>query len=692
MNCRNWLLLGGLLPFLQITPHADEGMWLLNNPPRRLLQEKYQFNLTDPWLDHVMKSCVRFNSGGSGSFVSDDGLVISNHHVGADALQKVSTREHDYLRQGFHARTTQEEIRCVDLELNVLQSIEDVTARVNASVPPELSGEQALLKRRQVIEQIQAESLKQTGLRSDVVTLYQGGAYHLYRFKRYTDIRIVFAPEQQIAFYGGDPDNFEFPRYDLDICIFRVYENGQPVKPAHFLRWSKSGAVENELTFVAGHPGRTERLLTTPELEYLRDVSSPYALGRLKRIETLLLSWSARNPENARRAKKDLFGAQNSRKALDGRHAGLVDPILMDRKLGKEQAFKGKLRGKPEFEAALTAFETIAKAQQQITPLMPRYPLLETGHAFAGDCFHFARVLLRSMEERTKPNGDRLEEFADSKKTSLELDLFSERPIFEDYEILRLTDSLTFAAEQLGYVDPTIQAILAGKSPRARATELVKNTSVRDSKFRRELYLGGPENLHKVKDPMVELARVVDAEARVLRKKFDALAETKKQAHAAISSARFALEGTDSYPDATFTLRLAFGPVAGYVDEGNPIPAFTTFAGLFERGKLMNYRTPFEIPQSWMKRKSRLNPATPFNFVSTADIIGGNSGSPVINRNGEFVGIIFDGNIQSLILDIEYNDEQARAVSVHSSAILEALTRVYDADEIARELVSGHRQ
>jgi hypothetical protein len=364
----------------------------------------------------------------------------------------------------------------------------------------------------------------------------------------------------------------------------------------------------------------------------------------------------------------------------------------MDRKLGKEQAFKGKLRGKPEFEAALTAFETIAKAQQQITPLMPRYPLLETGHAFAGDCFHFARVLLRSVEERTKPNGDRLEEFADSKKTSLELDLFSERPIFEDYEILRLTDSLTFAAEQLGYVDPTIRAILAGKSPRARATELIKSTRVRDSKFRRELYLGGPENLQKVKDPMVELARVVDAEARVLRKKFDALAETKKQAHAAISSARFALEGTDSYPDATFTLRLAFGPVAGYVDEGNPIPAFTTFAGLFERGKLMNYRTPFEIPQSWMKRKSRLNPATPFNFVSTADIIGGNSGSPVINRNGEFVGIIFDGNIQSLILAFEYNDQQARAVSVHSSAILEALTRVYDAGEIARELASGHRQ
>ncbi len=631
----------------------------------------------------------RFNSGGSGSFVSEDGLVISNHHVGADALQKVSTPQQDYLRNGFHARSQAEEIRCVDLELNVLQSIEDVTSRVNAAVPSGLSADEAFKARRKVIAEIEKESLDKTGLRSNVIALYQGGIYHLYRFKRYTDVRIVFAPEQQIAFYGGDPDNFEFPRFDLDICLFRVYENGHPVKVDHHLKWSKAGASDGELTFVAGHPGRTERLLTMDELEYQRSVALPYRMSLLKRRESLLIGWSARSTENARRAREDLFGVQNSRKAFDGRLAGLYDPVLMGQKAAAEQAFRARLNSAPQYAEAVAAYEKIRQAQATLGTLVPRLQLLEARDGFNNESFVLARTLLRAAEERPKPNGDRLEEFGESQKASQELSLFSERPIYPDYEIMTLSDSLTYLTEKLGFNDPTVQRVLAGKSPRARAAELINGTKVRDVAFRKRLYKEGSSAVLAANDPMIELARSIDEEARQLRKTSEAQLEVKRQAQGAIARARFDLDGTGSYPDATFTLRLAYGPVAGYNEEGRSIPPFTTIAGLYQRSAEHQEKPPFDLPSRWIQRKSHLDLKTPFNFVSTADIIGGNSGSPVINRAGEFVGIIFDGNLQSLVLNYAYEDTQARATSVHSSAILEALTKVYGAGDVAQELKSG---
>jgi hypothetical protein len=670
---------------------ADEGMWLYNAPPRQLLQERHGFDPTPAWLEHVQKSSIRFNSGGSGSFVSADGLLISNHHVGSDDLQKLSDAQHDYLRTGFHARTRADEKKCLDLELNVLMSIEDVTSRVNAAVTPGLSAEAAFTARRSVRAAIEKESLAQTGLRSDVVTLYQGGAYHLYRYKRYTDVRLVFAPEQQIAFFGGDPDNFEYPRYNLDICLFRAYENGLPAEIEHYLKWSVAGVTENELVLVSGHPGNTSRQLTFAELEHLRDQRFPYALARLHRLEVLLGAWGERSNENARRAKERLFGLQNSRKARAGMYAGLLDPELMRSKQAAENQLRTAIAAQPELKDTLAAWDRIAAAQQVMASNALPYALLEGAHGFDSTLFHLARTLLRGADERAKPNGERLEAFRDSNRESLELELFSAEPLYDDFETLRLADSLAWLVEKLGAAHPLLVPVLAGQSPRARAAALVTGTKLKDVAFRKQLHAGTAAEMQTARDPMIELARLVDPEARRLRQLTETQEEVKRQAYAKIAAARFALEKGSTYPDATFTLRLAFGLVQGYLEDGRKVPFQTTLAGLYDRAAEHQNRPPFDLPPQWVKRKSRLDLTTPFNFVSTADIIGGNSGSPVVNRAGEFVGIIFDGNIQSLVLDFIYTETQARAVSVNSQSILEALRKVYDAKELADELVKGKR-
>ncbi len=669
--------------------NADEGMWLFNAPPRGLIRERYGMDLTEPWLDHIQKSSVRFNSGGSGSFVSEDGLVMSNHHVGADALEKFGDADHDYLKEGFYARSPAEEKKCHDLELNVLMSIEDVTDRVNAAVKPDLKPEAAFAARRGVMAEIEKESMDKTGLRSDVVTLFQGGKYHLYRFKKYTDVRLVFAPEQQIAFFGGDPDNFEYPRHDLDICFFRVYDDGKPAKIAHYLKWNTAGLTEGELIFVSGHPGRTSRLLTVTELEYLRDVQYPRALQRLNRLEVLLTAYSARSRENARRAKDTLFGVQNSRKARDGGLAGLMDPTLFARKTADERRLTAAVAQRPELESSAKAWESVNGAQHIIREHALRYNMLEAGLGFHSTLFTIARTVLRAGEERPKPNGERLREFRESNLASMELQLFSTEPLYEDLEQLKLADSLTFLAEQLGSDDPLVRQVLGKKSPRLRAGELVAGTQFKDVDIRKRLYEGGKAAVDTSRDPMLEIAKQIDGEARRLRDVIEQQDEVKKQAHGSIAKARFAVEGAGGYPDATFTLRLSFGAVKGYTENGRHVPHQTTLAGLYERASSQEFLPPFDLPKRWIERKSSLNLDVPFNFISTADIIGGNSGSPVVNRRGELVGIIFDGNIQSLVMDFVYTEEMARAVSVHSEAIVESLRKVYDAGDLVKELLRG---
>ncbi len=683
------ITLAAIYLLTSLTGFADQGMWLFNDPPRQLLEERYGFKPTPAWLEHLQKSSIRFNNGGSGSFVSEDGLIISNHHVGADALQKFSDAEHDYLRNGFYARTRADEKRCLDLELNVLISIEDVTARVNAAVKPGLPAAEAFAARRSVIAAIEKESFEQTGLRSDVITLYQGGKYQLYRYQRYTDVRLVFAPEQQTAFFGGDPDNFEYPRYDLDICLFRAYENGQPAKLKNYLKWSTKGVSDGELVFVSGNPGHTSRELTMDELRYLRDQRFPFALERLYRSEVLLNAFSERTEENARRAKDRLFGVQNSRKALGGMLAGLLDPQLMGEKQAAENRLRESIAASPRWKDTLSAWDRISQAQAVIAQHRVEYSLLEGAQGFDSTLFHVARTLLRWAEEKTKPNGERLREFRESHLPSLELQLFSAEPIYNDFEEVKLTDSLTWLIEQMGYTNALVQTVLAGKSPHERAVELISGTKVKAIAFRKKLFGETPAQVEAAHDPMIELAQLIDAEARRLRTIVETQDEVKQQAYARIAKARFALAKGPTYPDATFTLRLAFGVVKGYEEDGQPIPFETTFAGLYERAAAHEGQPPFNLPPRWIERKNKLNLSTPLNFVSTADIIGGNSGSPVVNREAEFVGIIFDGNIQSLVLDFLYTDKQARAVSVNCQAILEALRQVYDVPALADELITG---
>ena len=675
---------------------ADEGMWLFNAPPLKQLKEKYQFEPTPQWLEHLQKASVRFNSGGSGSFVSANGLVITNHHVGADTLQKMGNPQHNYLRDGFHAKTQADEIKSSDLELNVLMSVEDVTARVTGAVKPGMTSDQASSARNAVVAAIEKESKEKTGLRSDVVTLYQGGAYHLYRYKRYDDVRLAFAPEQQMAFFGGDPDNFEYPRYDLDICLFRVYENGQPAKIDRFLKWNSHGPNDGELIFVSGSPGKTDRQLTMAELADRRDRAAPYALSMFKRREVLLLAYSERSFDNARKARDDLLGDQNNRKRYNGYLAGLLDPRIWSALEAREQKLRAALTRDPKLRSTSNAYDRIKNAQAEIVknaPLYnylemeaPRYTAYREPRAFVSNLFKYARLLTRAIDERTKPNGERIPEFRDSARESVELELFSTEPIYDDYEILRLTDSLTDFASQFDADDPLVQKVLAGKSPHARAVELVTGTRLKDVAIRKDLYHKDAAALQAAHDPMLDLARLIDRPARDARKVYDSQEEIRKQAYSEIAKARFAIEGASNYPDATFTIRLSYGTVRGYEEDGKQIPAFTDFAGLYQRSAEHDNKPPFDLPKRWVDKKANLNLATHFNFVSDADIIGGNSGSPVVNKENEFVGIIFDGNIQSLVLDWIYTDTQARAVSVDSAAIIEALRKVYDAGALADEL------
>ena len=664
---------------------ADEGMWTFDNPPVKQLKEKYNFTPTQEWLDHVRLSSVRFNDGGSGSFISPQGLTMTNHHVALGQLQKMSTAEKNYVATGFYAATLDEEVKCPDLELYVLQDLENVRScarRATTGLKPEQA-----LKRVKRDRGHRAGIQDKTGLKCEVVSLYHGGEYWAYQYQRYTDVRLVMAPEQKIAFWGGDADNFTFPRYDLDMAFFRVYENGQPLRTTHYLKWNAKGAEEDELVFVSGHPGSTNRLNTYSQLEYQRDFSYPQRLAMIDKQLEILRAYSSRGAEQARRAARSIFGLENSRKALGGEYQGLLDEKLMAKAKAQEDAFRKKVNENPlwkkEYGDGWDIIAKVIKKQSKNAEQNSYRGMAQRSHFVS-----IANQIVFYAAEVKKPDSERLSGYHDSQLEQLKFRLFSPAPIYKDLDEATFSGMLQLAVEKLGAEDPYLQKVLKGRSAAQAAKEMIEATTLDQADVRKALIEGGSEAVARSTDPFIVLARQLEPEQR------KRIEEDKKNTQSLlvpatekIARARFTVYGKESYPDATFTLRLSYGTAKGYAMNGTKAPYKTSLYGLYDRSLSFNQQGDFALPPRFWERKDQLDLATPVNFVSSNDIIGGNSGSPVINRDAELVGLIFDGNIESLVGRFVYDETSNRAVAVHSAFMIEALRKLYDAGKLAAEIL-----
>ncbi len=663
---------------------ADEGMWLFDHFPKDRVAAKYGFNASDEFLRHLERASVRFNNGGSGSFISSQGLLFTNHHVGQDCIEKLSTAEHDYLANGFQSASEAAEKVCPDLEVDAMLGTSDVTAKVNQGITGSNAPAEANKMRKASIARIEKDCVESTKNRCDVVSLYSGGEYSLYQYKKYTDVRLVFAPEYKIAQFGGDPDNFNYPRYCLDFSLFRAYENGKPASTPDYLAWSKEGAKDGQLTFVSGNPGSTGRLQTVAQMEFSRDYSFPVRLEMLKDRITRLLAFGEKSKENKRIAQDYLDEDRNGYKAINGFEEGLKDPALMARKRDEEQKLRAQIAADPAKEKQFGAvWEQLAAAYKEYAAFFKRYYMLEAAPNDS-NLFVLARRVARYAVETKKPNDQRLSTYQDAGLPSLEREMYSPAPIYPALEELMLATQFRFMIQELGADDPTVKAVLAGKTPEQAAHLYVSTSKLEDVAERKRL-AKSPDAVKQSKDGMIRLALTLDEPARKARAQYEDKVEAVITASASkLAQARFAVYGTGEYPDATFTLRLSYGPVKGYTNAaGKPVPWDTNFSGVYQRA---TGKEPFDLPPTWIKAKANLNLDTPFDFVTTNDTHGGNSGSPTVNENGEIVGILFDGNLEGLANRYVFTDEQARSVHVASQAIVEALRKVYRAERVLREL------
>jgi hypothetical protein len=675
--------------------YADEGMWTFQNFPKASVQQAYGVTIDDAWLNRVQRSITRHESGCTGSFVSPDGLVLTNHHCVMECLSELSSEQNDYIANGFLSRSRTDERKCPTEMLSVLMDVEDITAKVNAATR-DLPNAKANEARKQELSRLEAACTKDSQrapngpLACESVTLYQGGQYLLYKYKRYDDVRMVFAPESAIAAFGGDPDNFNFPRWCLDFALLRVHEKGKPARtPAH-LRWRAEGPNEGEAVFVAGHPGTTNRLLTVEQLRLQRDTHLPAYLVRNSELRGRVIQWGKTGAEPNRIIQEPLQSYENSLKVYRGLQRALLDDRLMADKVARENSLRELVDANPELKAEVgSAWDDIATAQARYREIYDRYTYLETSAGFNSTLFRMARHIVRGTAEQAKPNELRLREYADSNLAKLSASLLAPTPIYPEFEKLTLSFSLDKMRENLGPDDAIVRELLRADSPETLADKLISGTKLADPAVRKALWEGGSEAVARSDDPMIVLARKLDPEARALRKQYeDEVQAPVAASQERIARARFAAYGTNTYPDATFTLRLSYGAVKGWTEKGAPITPFTTLSRLYERD---TGQAPFSVPQRWLDAKAKLDPATPFNYVTTNDIVGGNSGSPLIDAKGQLVGLAFDGNIHSLSGNYWYDAALNRAVAVHPAIILTALRDVYGVDALANELL-GRRK
>ena len=659
-------------------------MWTFNQFPSAKVQKQYGFSPTQQWLDHVRLASVRLAEGCSASFVSPNGLVLTNYHCAVTCIQQLSSAGKDYTATGFAANSQAEEMKCSEQEANVLVEISDVTAQI-AQKTAGMADKAALTARRAEIARIEKDCATSESLRCEVVTLYGGGVYDLYKYKRYQDVRLVFAPEFATAFFGGDPDNFMFPRYNLDASFVRIYENGQPLKTKDYFPISKTGVKEGELTFVSGHPGGTNRQHTIDMLELERDFTKPELLFYLSEFRGMLTEFQTRGEEQRRIAQDELLFVENSLKADKGEYRALLEKPFFAQKVAEERDFQKRVNADPKLKQQYGGlWSEIAATLSKQRQLSWRYMYLESSLGFQSDLYRHAKRVVRMAAEFAKPNGERLPGYTDARKPELQQATLSAAPIYPELEIEKLTWSLDKLREALGPDDAAVKQIFGDRSPREIATTAVKGTKVGEAATRKSLMDGGAAALQTASDPMIALAKLVDPIARKVRTQWeDEVQSARSRAMERLGAARFAAYGTSMYPDATFTLRLSYGTVKGFMENGAEVRPFTTLGGAFDRA---TGRDPFALAPSWLKAKGKLNLQTPFNFATTNDIIGGNSGSPVINKDGQLVGLIFDGNIHSLGGNYGFDEALNRAVAVDARAILEVLEKIYGAGRVLAEV------
>jgi V8-like Glu-specific endopeptidase len=684
-------VIGTLLCLIVTAAFGDEGMWTFQNFPADRVQEKYGAKIDDAWLSRVQRSITRLEGGCTGSFVSPDGLVLTNHHCSMQCLSELSSEKEDLIGKGFNSGSRAKERQCPGGMISVLMDVEDITAKVNAATSG-LDSTKANEARKQTLSKLEAacaatgkNDTKNGPLACESVTLYQGGQYFLYKYKRYDDVRLVLAPEYPIAAFGGDPDNFNFPRWSLDFTLMRAYENGKPARTPNHLSWRTEGPKAGEAVFVPGHPGSTNRLMTVEQLKLQRDTQFPAYLYRNSELRGRLIQWGKTGDEPTRIIQRPLQSIENSLKVYRGLQRALLDDRLMSQKESAEQGLREFVLEKPQLTSQVgSAWDDIAAAQDRYRQIFDRYQYLELGAGFNSRLFAYARQLVRSAAERSKPNELRLREYADSVLPKLEASMLATTPIYPDYEQLTFSFSLDKMREQLGPDDAIVRSLMIKDSPDTLAKRLVTETKLADASVRKALWDGGQAAIDASTDAMIVLARDIDAEARVLRKTYeDEIQAPVAAAQERIAGARFAAFGTQTYPDATFTLRISYGAVQGWTEKGQDIAPFTYLDRIYERA---TGEAPFALPATWLEAKDKLDPRTPFNFVATVDIVGGNSGSPVIDAQGNLVGLAFDGNIHSLSGNYWYDAEQNRAVAVHPAIILTALRDVYGAKDLVKEI------